>query len=91
MNKGIYAVLDLVTMAIISGIHLFAHDAAAIRWFGDASSDPHIARHLDDYNLVYLGSLTDASEDIGITPEFRTVMTGINLAATRSTGPALEK
>lgn len=59
--KRIYAIIDTKADALIGGLQLHAHEAAAVRTFGDVAADPQtmLARHPDDFELVCLGKLND--------------------------------
>lgn len=76
-TKGIYAVRDLVSESIVSGLILEANDAPAIRSFHDALSNPQsaMATHPKDYVLQDLGEINmDTGVVVGITP--LTIATG---------------
>lgn len=77
----IYALLDTVARDILGGLHIFRHDAAAVRWFCDlaANEKTAIAAHPTDYELVYIGEvrLDDETGIPALIPaEPRTVLTG---------------
>lgn len=75
MINGIYAVYDNVAKEIVGGLHLHKHQAAAIRMFADAASDPKtmLAQHPQDYDLVQLGTLGENNE---IEPRYTNVLKG---------------
>lgn len=80
MTKLLVTIVDLAADMIIGGIHLFAHEAAAVRFFGDLVADPQtmIARHPKDHVLRLVGSI---DENTGvITPEMRDIVTGASIA-----------
>lgn len=54
----IYAIRDNVSNTIVGGLHLFLVDAVAVRFFGDIASDAQtmIYRHIDDHDLILVGS-----------------------------------
>jgi hypothetical protein len=58
--KKLYAIFDRAAEAI-GPVMVFAHDAAAIRSFGDVASDPQslISRHPADFELLHIGEVTD--------------------------------
>lgn len=57
----IYAIVDKTADAIIAGLHLHKHEAAAVRMFQDVAVDPRsmVNRHPADYELVCLGGITE--------------------------------
>lgn len=63
----VYAVYDKVARELAGNIFTTHHDAAAIRAFTEALGrrDSQIAKHPDDFELVYLGHLI--CEDTGPT------------------------
>lgn len=80
--KGIYAIYDNVAESLLGNglLHLHAHDAPAIRMFGDVASMPQspIALHPQDFDLIKIGVLND---DNTITPVSEIVLTGANWSA----------
>lgn len=60
-HKQIYAIRDNTARMIIGGLHLFAHEAAAVRFFGDVAGDPQtmVARHINDHELICCGVLNE--------------------------------
>lgn len=64
--KNIYAILDTLAATIVGGLHLFAHDAPAVRFFSDIAADPQtmIGRHPDDHSLICLGVLDESTNTI---------------------------
>lgn len=74
-HRGLYAVLDLVALAIVGGITLHRHEAAATRWFTDGLNTPDtmLNQHPEDYNLIRLGFLTDKHE---LVPNSSVIATG---------------
>ena len=76
MKKSIYAIVDTKAETIIGGLHLFAHEAAAVRFFGDIASDAQtmVARHIGDHQLLELGEIDETTGDI--RPDSRVVITG---------------
>lgn len=90
--KAIYCIYDLKAQSAVGGLLLFAADAAAIRNFTDLAQDEKtmLHRHLEDYNLLALGTFDDAVPCLSIkyfdaeTQEgdaYRTVLTGASLKA----------
>lgn len=65
MKYGIYVVYDTKAEAPLvmgpQGLHLFPHDAVAIRFFSDLVNDKQtmIHRHPEDYVLKELGFMDD--------------------------------
>jgi hypothetical protein len=74
MNK-IFAIYDNLAETIIGGLHVFKHDAAAVRFFGDLLADPQtlLARHPADHELFCLGEVYESGV---INAEVRVVITG---------------
>lgn len=69
--KGIYAVRDLVSELIVSGLIMEMTDAPAIRSFHDALSQPGsaLAAHPKDFVLLDLGEInTETGVIVGCTP-----------------------
>lgn len=62
MKKRVYVIRDIVSDDFLGGLVSFAHDAAAIRWFGDVAGDEttYVHRHVGDYELWCVGELCDA-------------------------------
>lgn len=83
-TQGLYAVRDLVSDSFFGGIHLFRADAAAVRMFGDvvAMDGSAVGAHPDDYVLVRLGVLDDATG--AITSHYEVVVTGTAIVAART-------
>lgn len=85
----VYAIRDLVANALVGGLHLFAHDAPAVRFFGDIASDPQtmIARHPADYDLICIGQYNE--DTYSLTPErVEIVITGAAYHAAHSAAAA---
>lgn len=82
--KRVYAILDTVSDMILGGLHLFPHDAPAIRFFGDLCGDPQtqLGRHPKDHALVNMGYLTDENQMVGI--ERVVIITGDAWLATQA-------
>lgn len=85
MRTGIYAIFDKVANCVAgqkpAGLHLFPHDAVAVRFFGDVFTNiPEMKTHVDDYELVQLGSLAaddDVVDDVEqLVASYRVVLTG---------------
>ena len=82
----IYGVLDLVANSLLGGLHLFAHDAVAVRFFSDIAADPQtmVSRQVGDFSLVCLGLLGDENDRPMVMGEsFREVLTGAAWSASR--------
>jgi hypothetical protein len=78
--KSIYAIYDNVAEQIIGGLHVFPHQAPAIRLYGDIAIMPEstIGKHPQDFDLICIGVL---NEDTTITPVKETVLTGAQWSA----------
>lgn len=59
--RFVYAIRDVAAGAIIGGLHVFPHDAVAVRFFGDLCGDPQtmIARHPKDHELIRIARVSD--------------------------------
>lgn len=74
-----YAIRDILAEVLVGGVHLFKHDAAAVRFFGDVASQKEtiVAKHLNDHELIAIGDIDEAT---GLVTPFadlpRTVITG---------------
>lgn len=79
MRTGIYAIYDTVGEAIVGGLHLHKHEAAATRFYNDVmgTRDTVVGQHPEDYDLLFLGTLEDDEEQMlsGAVPT-RTVLSG---------------
>lgn len=75
--KRIYIIWDKLAMEAVGimKLHLYAHDAAAIRFFGDIASDKQstVSRHPADYELHCIGNF-DSREQEMLTPMKRPVV-----------------
>lgn len=73
-SNTIYAVYDNVAKALVGGLYLHKHEAAAVRFFADVASDPQtlIAKHPQDFDLVRLGHIND----LAIREDYCTVLKG---------------
>ncbi|WNK13916.1 MAG: nonstructural protein [Microvirus sp.] len=67
MNR-IYAIRDTLAQALVGGLHLFKHDAAAVRFFTDVISDAQtmLHRHPNDHELICLGEVCDSGKDMSV-------------------------
>lgn len=76
--KKIYAILDTLAAAIVGGLHVFPHDAPAVRFFSDIAGDPQtmIGRHPDDHSLICLGMLTEDNSIVPFADGNQVVITG---------------
>lgn len=85
MNK-LYALYDLKVGAVVGGLHLFRHHAAAIRFFGDLAADGRstLSLHVDDFHLVCLGEFDDELPLITPMVHPELVLTGAQWAASQS-------
>lgn len=90
MTKRLYVLRDTLAETILGGLHLFAHDASAVRFFGDLMSDPNtmLHRHPQDHDLMVIGELID-----GLVPEIipfthpQVVITGAAWKAAQAPAP----
>lgn len=82
----IYAIRDLVSKAILGGLHFFRHPAPAIRFFGDIASDPQtqIARHPQDYDLIAVATFDEDTLKLDGFDEPEIVITGAQWAAAQA-------
>lgn len=66
MIRRLYVVRDTLAGSIVGGVVAFAHDAAAVRFFGDAATDPNTAinRHPADHDLLVIGEIDDEAASI---------------------------
>lgn len=89
--KKLYVVWDLVALAVVSGVLVYAGDAAAVRAFGDALSDPQspYAKHPKDFALVCLGELRESERGAELEAVRSTVMTGEQWLMANAKGPQL--
>jgi len=62
--KRLYIVWDVVAKAVASAVLVYVGDAAAIRGFTDALSDPQgpYAKHAGDFDLWFIGDLVEDQE-----------------------------
>lgn len=76
IDRSIVAIIDNVTGDLAGPISLQAHDAAAVRLFGDVASmkDTMVGRHIEDHDLVSIGILN--GETLEIVPERRIIISG---------------
>lgn len=90
--KRIYVVWDTVALAVVSSLLAYAADAAAVRSFGDALSDPQspYSKHPADFELRLLATIVESEEGPVLTPQSAVVITGAQwLQAQPKAGPAL--
>lgn len=73
-TNTVYAIYDNVGKAIIGGLHLHKHQAAAVRFYQDVATAPGtlLAKHAEDYDLVQLGHLKDTA----LQSDFKVVLQG---------------
>lgn len=83
----LYAIVDEVADAIIGGIQLHKHDAAAIRTFGDIArtEGSMINRHPTDFALMRVGFLMD-DHRIDALPSAELVLTGAQWQSAQQAG-----
>nr|QJB20337.1 MAG: nonstructural protein [Microvirus sp.] len=83
--KKLYTIYDSASSMAIGGVHVFAHDAAAIRFFGDLVADPQtmMGRHPNDHELRCVAAFDE--EDCSLLTEGYplTVATGAAIKATQ--------
>lgn len=75
-TTGIYAILDLLAESYAGTVlHLFKHEAAAVRFFSDVASTPDtmIGKHTEDFALYRLGYI---DENNLLVAEHQLVFTG---------------
>lgn len=77
--KNLYGIWDKVAEAYVGGIYslmTFPHDAPAVRMFNDVAGNPQtdIGRHVDDFELRFVGVITEEGVLHGENP--RVVITG---------------
>jgi hypothetical protein len=79
-GKLIIAIVDNVAADLAGPLTLHGHDATAIRFFSDVATHPEsqVGKHINDFDLVQLGFLTDELE---IVPDKRVILTGSQWAA----------
>lgn len=90
--KRIYVVWDIVALAVVSSLLAYAADAAAVRSFGDALSDPQspYAKHPADFELRLVATIEETVDGPIFTAANAVVITGVQwLAAQPGRGPAL--
>lgn len=77
---GIYAIFDTKAQAIIGGLHIHKHEAAAIRFFGDvaAAEQTMINKHPQDYDLIRLGWISEHNVIVA-EAEQTTIITGATM------------
>lgn len=93
MKKALYSIRDNVAQSLTGNVHsvfMFGHDAAAIRFFSDAASDPQgIGRHVGDYDLISLGAIDEETGSVEAFDTPRVVLTGAQLRASQEAAKAL--
>ena len=79
-NGSIYAIYDNKAQEIAGQIklHVFKHQAAALRFFGDVASDRQnlVGQHIDDFDLHCLGHISLDNNIVPTQPEDRLIITG---------------
>lgn len=77
MTKNVYCILDNKACAVVGGLHLFAHPAAAVRFFSDIASAPDtmVNRHPGDHDLLFIGAL-DEETGVLTSQDPEVVLTG---------------
>lgn len=91
MTSNIYAIRDTKAETILGGLHIFKHQAVAIRFFGDLAADPqtNVCRHIADHELVVLGSFDEDSTLIVGFVAPHVIITGTAWKAAQAEGPSL--
>lgn len=86
----IYAIYDTAAAMTIGGLHLFRHDAAAIRLFTDIAEmkDSTLGKHPEDFDLRCLGELNEDSCEISPAFTAEIILTGKQWAAVHRPEPA---
>lgn len=61
MTQGLYVVVDNKAGQALGGVHVFRHDAPAVRMFTDIHADEQsvIHKHPSDFALVRVGRFDD--------------------------------
>lgn len=79
-DRGLYAVIDMVTNAIVGGVMIHVNTAAAIRTLAEiARADTIVRKNPLDFQLWLLGSI---SKDHTISPEAsEIILTGEQISA----------
>jgi len=85
MTLGLYTIWDKVAESVQGGVHVFPHDAVAIRFFRDImdAPDTSLAKHPEDYELHCVGSFLPGADCVRSEPS-RVLLTGAALVAARS-------
>lgn len=94
--KRIYVVWDTVALAVVSSLLVYAGDAAAVRAFGDALSNPESPYHAHpkDFELWFLGDVLERNDGPAVrcdSGEESVVLTGEQwVMAQRPSGAQLD-
>lgn len=83
MRKALYAIRDNMAQEVLGGVHVFAHDAVAVRFFMDIAADVGnmIHRHPQDHELVRVGYIETETGVIEGHEVPVSVVTGATLVA----------
>lgn len=90
MTKNVYCIIDNKASAVVGGLHLFAHPAAAVRFFSDIASAPDtmVNRHPGDHDLYVVAVLDEETGEVTAqAPEI--VLTGAAWKAAKDSTEAL--
>lgn len=91
MSPQIFAIRDIKANQIVGGLHIFKHQAVAVRFFGDIASNPEtmINRHIDDHELIVLGTYDEDTLTINALLAPFVVIAGFAWLASQATAPKL--
>lgn len=92
IQTTIYAIIDKKADAIIGGLQLHKHEAAAVRVFVDIASDPNtmVARHPEDFDLIAIGALME-DHTIVATARPLVIVTGTAIKASMNAANTEER
>jgi hypothetical protein len=78
MVKGIYVVRDNLAQCALGGPMIFAHDAVAVRFFGDLIKDERsaIAKYPRDHALLRIGTFDEETSIIVPQETISVIITG---------------
>lgn len=89
-DRGLYAILDVLTGDFIGNILIFRSEAQALRFFKDvlAAENTAVHAHPEDHVLVRLGLL---DQDNNLVPARNAVMQGSQLVALATSSSAADE
>lgn len=90
--KNVYAILDNKAKAIIGGLQLHSHEAAAIRTFTDIATTPNtmLQKHPEDFDLICLGHLDEDELHMVAMARHIVIMKGAAWKATQDAAPTTD-